>query len=346
MAASLRLNVPWVPGQPSRVGDLVISRGDEDVLAYDDGISLRVEVVDPASYEAVADLVAAARAAVAPGQLVLVAGAVPIDWRAVLRQSGLSFIDVGGVAQISWPRLRATSGQFGKEPARRRPALPLRKSHALVAEELLIAASDGQQPTISDLASHAGVSMSTASRTVAQLAELGLVEREQNWRQVTARVTDIAEVSELLASQTAWPGSDVVNGYVWGRNPWDIAATLSRNAADAGVQIAITGRAGAAFLGVLGTSVPREVRCWATLNGRSLGEVAAELGLEPAPRESVNVRVSADPWRIGIHRSSGVRFEEWTATVAHPLRVWCDLHAEERGREFASQLWGRTSHAR
>ena len=58
-----------------------------------------VEVIDPASYETVMDLVVAARAAAAPGRLVLVAGAVPIDWRAFLRHYDLSFMDVGGVSK-------------------------------------------------------------------------------------------------------------------------------------------------------------------------------------------------------------------------------------------------------
>jgi hypothetical protein len=72
----------------------------------------------------------------------------------------------------------------------------------------------------------------------------------------------------------------------------------------------------------------------------TLEEVAAALGLAPAPRESMDVRVSADPWRTGVHRRASAQFDDWTATVAHPIRVWCDLHAEERGREFASQLLG------
>jgi hypothetical protein len=59
----------------------------------------------------------------------------------------------------------------------------------------------------------------------------------------------------------------------------------------------------------------------------------------------VNVRISADRWRVGVHRRAIARFDELTAMVAHPLRVWCDLHAEQRGSEFAAQLWGEISHA-
>jgi DNA-binding transcriptional ArsR family regulator len=346
VAAVLRLNAPWVPNEPDRLGDLAIRRGRADVLTYDDGISLSVEVLDPVRFQTAEDLVTSARDAAGPGRLVLAAGAVPVAWRAALRQADLSFIDVDGVVEIAWPRLRVSASRFGKEVVRHRRAVPLQKGHALVAQELLIASVDGTPPTITELARRAGVDKSIASRAVAQLAEQGLVAREQSRRRVPVLVTDPNSLADLLAERTAWPGHDVIGGYLWGRNIWDTAATVSRNAADAGIELAITGRTGAAFLGVLGTSSPLEVRCWVTLDGRSLEEIAAALGLAPAPRESTNVRVSADPWRVGVHRHANAQFDEWTATVAHPLRVWCDVHAEERGLEFAAQLWGKASHAR
>jgi hypothetical protein len=209
----------------------------------------------------------------------------------------------------------------------------------------LIATVDGTPATVNQLALQAGVDKSIASRAVAQLAEHGLVAREQGRRRAPVIVADLARLADLLAERTAWPAHEVVGGYIWGRNIWDTAATLSRNAANAGIQVAVTGRTGAAFLGILGTSSPAEVRCWAAVNGRPLDEIAVALGLTPAPSESANVRVSADPWRTGVHRHVSAQFDEWTAIVAHPLRVWCDLHAEDRGLEFASQLWGITSHA-
>jgi hypothetical protein len=346
MATVLRLNLPWLPDEPDHLGDLAVSRGHDDALTYDDGISLRVVVLDPALYASAEELVASARAAGEPGRVVLVAGSVPVEWRAILRHAEVSFIDVGGVAWIVWPRLKVSSGRFaGPEVVRRRDPVPLQKGHALVAQELLISAVDDGQPTITELARRARVSASTASRAITQLAEYGLVEREENWRQVSVRVADLATLANLLADRTAWPGTEVISGYVWGRTIWDVAATVSGNAVDAGIDLAVTGRVGAAFLGVLGTSSPTEVRSWVSVNGRSLTDVAERLGLEPVPPESANVRLSADPWRIGTHRHADEQFDGWTATVAHPLRVWCDLHSEDRGREFAAQLWGKVSNA-
>lgn len=345
MTAELRLNLPWVPQEPERIDELVVQRGRIDVLAYDDGITLQVRVLDPAVYASAEALVTEARNEAGPGRVALVAGVVPVGWRPALREAELSFVDVSGVAEISWPRLRISTRQFARPVERRRAAIPLQKGHSLVVQELLIVSADGSRPTITELAEHVSVSVSTVSRVVAQLAEQGLVERVRDWRHVGVSLTDRVELAELLASRTAWPTSEVIYGYAWGRNIWDVAATISRNAAGAGVDLAITGRTGAAFQGILGTASPSEVRCWAHLNGRTLTDVAEQLGLEPAPRDSSNVLVSADPWRIGVHRSSAVRFEEWTATVSHPVRVWCDLHSEERGREFAAQLWGTLRYA-
>lgn len=347
MAAVLRLNVPWLPGEPFRVGDLAVERGRDDVLTYDDGISLRVVVLDPAAFASATELAAAARGKVSPGHVVLVAGAVPVAWRAALRQAEVSFVDVGGgVADIAWPRLRVSSGRFAVQGVKRhREPVPLQKGHALVAQELVIAAAVGERPTITELAGRARSSVSTASRAVAQLAEHGLAERERSWREVAVGVPDLAALADLLAARTAWPGTEVVSGYAWGRTIWDVAAVISRNSAESGIPVAVTGRAGAAFLGVSATSSPAEVRCWATVNGQSLSEIAGRLGLESAPQESANVRLSADPWRIGVHRRAEAGYDVWAATVAHPLRVWCDLRGEERGGEFAVQLWGKVSNA-
>ena len=101
----------------------------------------------------------------------------------------------------------------------------------------------------------------------------------------------------------------------------------------------------AAFHGVLGTSAPVELRCWVDTQGHELSCVASRLGLEPAPAGAANVTISSDPWRAGVHPRAEVTFDEWTASIAHPLRVWCDLHSDERGAEFAAQLWGAIVHA-
>lgn len=346
MSAELRLDLPWVPQSPQHVGELAVRRGRRNVLSYDDGIALEVGLLDPAVYPSAEALVRDADKQARPGRVVLIAGAVPVSWRAQLREAELSFIDVSGVADISWPRLRVAARRFGQPVSRHRSPIPLQKGHAVVAQELLIDTAGGTQAMLDDLAAGAGVSLSTASRAITQLAEHGLVTKKRSGSRVAVAMADRVEIAERLAAQTAWPGDQRISGYLWGRNTWDIAARLSANAAEADLALAVTGRAGAAFLGVLGTSSSPQVRCWVDAGGRSLTDIADRLGLDPAPEEASNVALSPDPRHVGIHRRGSKSFEDWTATVAHPIRVWCDLHSENRGAEFAAQLWGAITHER
>ncbi|CAN5876938.1 hypothetical protein BH20ACT7_BH20ACT7_16070 [soil metagenome] len=59
----------------------------------------------------------------------------------------------------------------------------------------------------------------------------------------------------------------------------------------------------------LSTSSPTEVRCWVNTHGRDLSHVAGRLGLEPAPEGATNVVISADPWRVGVHRRAEITFD-------------------------------------
>jgi DNA-binding transcriptional ArsR family regulator len=346
MAAELRLDLPWVSQHVQHVGELAVRRGQRNVLSYDDGIVLEVRLLDPVAYPSAETLVRDAGKQSQPGRVVLIAGAVPVGWRAALREAELSFVDVSGVADISWPRLRVSSRRFAQPVSRQRSPLPLQKGHARVVQELLIVTAGGAEPRLTDLAGGAKASLSTVSRAVTELAEHGLVVKKRSGGHVLVAIADRVEVAERLAAQTAWPGSQRIGGYLWGRNVWDVAARLSANAVGAGVTLAVTGRAGAAFLGVLGTSSSSEVRCWADAGGRPLDEIAESLGLDPAPQEAANVALSSDPWQVGVHHRGAVSFEDWTASVAHPVRVWCDLHSDQRGVEFAAQLWGAITHAR
>jgi DNA-binding transcriptional ArsR family regulator len=346
MLAQLTLDLPWVQSADEQVVDgLVIRRGRGAVLTYDDGIALDVRVLDPARYRSPEALVEASRKEAGPGRVVLAAGVVPVTWRSQLRAAGLSFIDVAGIVEINWPRLRVSAKRFGQPIKRRRSPMPFQKGHALVVQQLLIAAGGGVRPTISDLAEGANVSLSTASRAVSELAQHGLVAKERRDKHVVVVLTDRVEVAERLAAQSAWPGDELLSGYLWGRTVFDVAAHISKNAVQGDLDLAVTGRVGAAFHGVLGTSSPIEVRCWVDLDGRDLPSVAGELGLEPAPEGATNITLSADPWRVGIQHRGDATFDEWTASIAHPVRVWCDLHSEQRGTEFAAQLWGAVVHA-
>lgn len=152
-------------------------------------------------------------------------------------------------------------------------------------------------------------------------------------------MTDAVELAQLLAERTAWPQGRTVSGYQWGRSVWDVAGAVSRAAEDAGLELSVTGRSALAFLGVLGTTSPSDVRCWVAATEDELAKVAHRLELEPAPVEDSNVVIAPDPWGAGVNGRTRMKYDDWEAWIAHPVRVWCDVRQEPRGAEFAAQLW-------
>lgn len=334
----LALGLPWI-APTQRLGDLRVRRGSANTLTYDDGIDLAVRVLDPGEFESADGLIAHADHAVEPGTVVLVAGVVPVAWRPKLRAAEVSFVDVSGVAEINWPRVRFSTGQFARPIQRKREFVPMQKGHAVVVQQLLAASFAGDRPTIGELAQSAAVGLSTASRSMSQLAAHGLVDKHKDGPRMRIEVLDPVALAELLCSRTPWPHGQLLSGYLWGRNIWDVAASLSSRAARCEVELAVTGRTALAFLGILGTSPPRLTRCWVAANDQDLERIGHQIGLEPAPEEESNVVFAPDPWRVGVHGRATRKFDEWEAKVAHPLRIWCDLREEPRGTEFAAQLW-------
>lgn len=334
----LLLELPWIVRQD--IGDLRVGPGPQSVLRYEDGIDLAVALVDPSEFRTLDEMLVRLADLDGPGSVVLVAGKVPLEWRAKLRSTGVSFVDVSGVAEISWPRLRVSAGRFNRSQQRRRAPLSMQKGHAVVTQCLLIETLGGSQPTVGELAKHSGMGASTASRAVSQLESHGLVEKHRDGSALRIKVADVYALAELLAERTAWPRGATISGYQWGRNVWEIASSLSGAAKSAGLELSLTGRTAVAFLGVLGTSSPTKTRFWVSATDDDLVGVAQALGLEPVPVEDSNVVIAADPWGVGTIGRSDRVFEEWHASVAHPIRVWCDvLHEKPRGDEFAAQLW-------
>lgn len=334
----LRLDLPWLKSA-QQIDGLTLRRDRANALRYDDGIELAVRIVDPADFDEPGDLIDYAGQQGGPGRVVLVAGVIPLLWRSQLRRSRVSFVDPSGVAEISWPRLNVSSGQFARRTERSRAPLPMQKSHAVAVQELVVAAVRGERLSVGDIAERAGVGLSSASRAISQLEAHGLVEKQRHGRAVLVDVADPVLIAELLAERTAWPHGTTLSGFAWGRNIWDVAAAVTERAREADISLSVTGLTALAYFGVLGTSSSKQVRCWVGEQESELDVVAARLGLEPAPVEESNVVLAADPWGVGMIGCAERTFEGRHAVIAQPLRVWCDLHSEQRGTEFAAQLW-------
>ncbi len=316
-----------------------LQRNQVSSLRFDDGIELAVQLVEPGDFSELADLIDYVDRTRGPGRVVLVAGAVPLAWRSKLRSARVSFVDPSGVAEISWPRLKVSSGQFARRSERSRAPLPMQKSHAVAVQELVVAALRGERLSIGEIAERASVGLSSASRAISQLEAHGLVEKQRHGRAVLVDVADPVLVAELLAERTAWPQGSTLSAFAWGRNIWDVAASVAERAGDADISLSVTGRTALAYFGVLGTSSSEQVRCWVGNQESELEAVAERLGLEPAPVKESNVVLAADPWGVGLIGRTEREFEGSRAVIAQPVRVWCDLHSEQRGTEFAARLW-------
>ena len=119
----------------------------------------------------------------------------------------------------------------------------------------------------------------------------------------------------------------------------EVASLVGEQAARHEIEVAVTGRTALAYIGVMATSSPPDVRIWVDAGERDLADIAPLLGLESAPAEESNVTLSADPWHVGTHRHSMRSYDGIKAPIAHPVRVWCDVQVEPRGTDFAAQLW-------
>jgi DNA-binding MarR family transcriptional regulator len=337
--ALLELDLPWLEQDfIDEYGSLRLRRSDRNVLTFDDGVNLEVVLLSPSAARRIEDLVAADADAGGPGRLTLVAGEIPPEWRASLREAGVSFLDPQGVAEISWPGVHVSEARFGQAVDRRSTALPLRQGSARVVQALLIAAVDGRTPSIGELATEADVGISTASRAVSQLERHGYVRKRRDATRVDVEVTATSRIAERLAAETGWPGGgEVIPCYRWGRSVGIIASDVSEAARRERVRFAVTGSTAASFLGVIGTSAPRTIRCWVRTEGH-LVDAAQALGLEPASASGANIELARDQRGLGTDGAFESVSSDGMATISHPVRIWCDLYGEQRGEDVASQF--------
>lgn len=345
MVPELRVDLPWLPGELD-LQAIVVSRGYENVLTYDDGIRLAVEVRDPALVHSLDELIESVLAGDEPGSVVLVAGQVPASWRSKLRERGISWADAGGAISLDWPRVRVTSHQASiVAPRRRRQVVPLQRGVARVAQEIAIRAVAGTTPMIlADLVDATGVSLSSVSRLVSALAAHGWVKKSGDRRPVEIEVPDLSQYMEMLAERTRWNHLPELHCYGWGPSLLSLASEISARSDAEREDIAITGRIGAAFHGVLSSGQPRSLHVRAGVEPSMLFELASHLRLEVVNADEANVVLAADRWRVGSQGAERRTFDGMTATVAHPVRVWCDLRDEQRGNDIASELWKAVRH--
>jgi hypothetical protein len=377
MSVELRLNAPWVPEEPRQHRDVVVRRDSVSSVTFGGTVTLPVRVLDPASFVTLSSLVHTVREADDPGEFVLVAGHVPSGWRKTLRSAGVSFASDDGTIEIAVTEIgRADApgkpgsqasgpteaagpaagggkltGMITGEYAALTPGTDVRafvplEQRAQLAQELLIGVTRGQRLSFADLAERTGTDTDFVAQVVRELAVRRFAHEDQPGGAAaderSVRVTDPAGLARMLAVWTAWPaGGKPALGYIFGRNIWDVAALISRAAVEAGIGLAITGRAGAAYYGVSGPAGRSQVHCWVAPGDVSFLEAVERLGLEPAGRDTANVLLVHDGLGLGTTASATIRSGRHEAVIASPVRVWCDLHGEAGIGPIDTELWKR-----
>lgn len=351
MKTTLTLDLPWLPEHQNDLPEVTVRRGPDHRLSYDDGVELAVEVIVADADDSVDGVLRHIEQRSGPGKVVLLAGPVPVAWRASLRKHEVSWLATDGRAELHWPRLRVSAHRLSATdppPERNRAPVPLQKRQGVVAQELCTLALANRLPvTVSGLAKAAEVEVAVASSAVESLARHGYVRKERDGNSILVHVDDLSELARLLAARTGWKRAKVIWAYGYGRSLTDVAARVSRAAEDAGVAAAVSGRVGATFLGIVGTGEPSLLRLRVLTTAPEAPRALEQLGLEPVDREEANVAVALDRWGLGTTHARRQSFQKRSAVVAAPMRVWCDLDGEPRGTEFAAQLWeGMMNHGR
>lgn len=350
MKTALTLDLPWLPEQPVDLVEVEIERGPVNRLSYDDGIELAVVLLAADPEDSVRNVLRQVVDGGGPGKVVLVVGSVPVAWRAELRKQGVSWLATDGRMELRWPRLAVSAHRLSfsePTPARKRAPVALQKRQGVIAQVLCeLALSDSLPVTVSLLAALAEVDVAVASSAAEALARHGFVSKQREGNTILIDVDDVSSLARLLADRTGWKHAKVVWAYGFGRSPLDVAHRVTRAARGSDTSVAVTGRVGATFLGVVGTGEPSTVRIRVEATPDDAADALAQLGLEAVDREAANVAIALDRWRLGTTRSQVHRFQEYSALIAPPIRVWCDLDEEPRGTEFAAHLWELMRHGR
>lgn len=348
MGTTLKVDLPWLPDWPVDLDEVEIQRGPVNRLAFDDGIELAVVLLAADPEDSVRSVLRQIDDLGGPGKVVLVVGSVPVAWRAELRKHGVSWLATDGRMELCWPRLSVSAHRLSVSaptPARKRAPVALQKRQGVVAQVLCELALSGSLPvTVSELARASEVDVAVASSAADALARHGYVSKHRDGNAVLVDVDDVSSLARLLADRTGWEHAKVVWAYGFGRSPLDVAHRLTRAARESETNMAITGRVGATFLGVIGTGEPSTVRVRLEATPDEAAAALGRLGLEAVDRDEANVAIALDRWRLGTTHAQVHRFQKYTALIAPPMRVWCDLDGEPRGTEFAAHLWEMMRH--
>lgn len=312
--------------ETKRPSDIVIRAGDVTYV-----VELKAQRVTNAA--AARQLAEYARHLPKGSHLLLVTRNSTKEARRLLEEAGVGIIDTQGNMRVALPGLflwteGRPAGKGADVPGE--PPTRLTGKAGVAAQALL--RSPQRQWKVHDLADEAGVSVGLAHRVLKRLEREHLVSTEGAGPQRTRHVTDPTALLDLWAEEMRDRGVEQLRVFRLARNPRTQAKTLSRLLAEARIEHAISGSAGAAMHAPFITAIPvTDVWIADTL---ALDDVAAAVRADVVEEgHNIVMRQAVGDAPLAFHqRVDGV----WTA---NPFRLFFDLRQDpRRGREQADRL--------
>lgn len=265
------------------------------------------------------------------GPLLLIAGKTTAEARRILEDHGIAVIDGLGNAHLELPGLllhlegkgRATTAPAGDHRAR------LAGKAGLAAQALLL--DPGRVWRVQDLAEAAKVSVGLAHRVLARLETEAVVTSEGAGPQRRRRLTDPRALLDLWAEEHR-DRSTQTSGYLLAQTDEQLARLVGTRLAEAEVDYALTGAAGARLVAPFVTAVP-VLEAWvpATLDPEELWRVTQARPVTDG--HNVVFRREDNDAGLAFRRQYG---ELW---VVNRFRLFVDLLGDpRRGREQADNL--------
>ena len=324
-------DIPGVAVEPTLPtkgrSDIVIRAGDVTHV-----VELKAQRITNAA--SARQLVEHARALPKGSCLLLVARTTTEEARRLLEEAGVGVIDGAGNMRIGFagiflwtegrgdaPRAQAVPGQ---------PPVKLTGKAGIAAQSLLRAPE--RRWHVQDLAQEAHVSVGLAHRVFTRLEREELVGADGAGPQRTRHVTNPAGLLDLWAEEMRDRGVKQLRAFRLARDPRAQAKTFSRALAEAKIEHAVTGPAGAARLAPFITAIP-VTDIWVA-DTVALNDVANAARADVVQEgHNIVLRQAAGDAPLAFRQKVD---DVWTA---NPFRLFLDLRQDpRRGREQADRL--------
>lgn len=266
-------------------------------------------------------------------RLLVVSRTTTQEARRLLEEQGVGVIDTQGNMRVELPGLFLwTEGRPGSAVREDREQTRVKLTgKAGVATQALLREPQ-RRWQVHDLAKVADVSVGLAHRVLARLERENLVEVDGAGPKRTRRVENPTALLDLWAEEMRDRGVKQLRAFRLARDPRAQAKTLSRALAEAKIDHAVTGPAGAARLAPYITAIP-VTDIWVA-DTVALSEVAAAAHADVVQEgHNILIRQAAGDAPLAFRTQVD---EVWTA---NPFRLFLDLRQDpRRGREQADRL--------